>query len=254
MTSLRAGVFGLLSLIAFGCEGERVLGDLEGAGQGGDESGGTGGSSGTSTGGSPTGGTAQGGSTPTGGTAQGGSTPTGGTAQGGTAPNGGSGGGVPCFSPDSGVPPQFSNLVGCPCGDDDVPQCVANGTNPITLVGMVCDPDGRWILVADSPCNPGPEPWCMVENRVFRPGSEIPPNLTCKVCHACPMVDPVCLLIDCAPPPCEEGTAKGSRCRECGSPGGCAIMEHGCFEPCTDGERCEWGSCSNGACNAGPCI
>ncbi|HEX6275443.1 MAG TPA: hypothetical protein VFZ53_20525 [Polyangiaceae bacterium] len=286
--SLRACFLGVLSVVAFGCEGERVLGEVDPRATGGDESGGTGGSGDATNGGSASGGTAQGGSAPSGGSAQGGAAPSGGSAQagaapsggsaqggaapnggaaqggaapnggsaqGGTAPSGGNGGsGGICFSPDKGVPNEFANLVGCPCTEDDVDQCVAIGTTQISLLGMVCGSDGRWQIVEDGPCEPGPGSWCMIEGRVFKPGSEVPRELLCEVCHACPTLDDACLLIDCAPPECPAGTARGERCRQCGNPGGCDMMEHGCFEPCVDGERCEFGYCSNGLCRVGPCI
>jgi hypothetical protein len=272
MTSLRAGVFGVLALVAIGCEGERVLGDLEnGAGQGGDETGGTanGGASGTARGGTtasggtaqggaPTsGGTAQGGAPASGGTAQGGAPTNGGTAQGGTSPNGGSGGGVPCFSPDNGVSPQISNLVGCPCAEGDVDQCVATGTDPLSFIAMVCGEEGRWQLVEDGPCEPrGTDVWCLLENRLFMTkGDPVPPELLCDYCEGCGFEDPRCAAIICLPKMCPSDTTLGTRCRACGMrPGGCDIIEYGCFDPCPDGETCEFGQCSNGTCNVGPCI
>ena len=256
MKSPRMAAFGIFSMVAFACEQERPLGDLEGdTGTGGSDAG-------SETGGVLNGGAS--GSVGAGMTNGGGSRSTsGGSANGGSSEGGGSSGsgnggatGGDCFSPDH--MPERSldpNATGCACSSDEVDQCVVVPGGPgLHVLGIGCH-DGRWTTFEDGACAPGPNGACMIENRVFKDGGPVPGEFLCRFCLFCGGGNGACPVSTCAPPLCPAGTAQGSRCRACGFlPGGCDVMEHGCFAPCEDGDSCEWGRCSEGVCSVGPCI
>jgi hypothetical protein len=266
MTSLRLVTLGGLWLFAFGCERDQPLGDLEngaghaqgdggtaesGAAGGGADQGGAvnGGTSGRATGGNERGGAATG-AVANGGSEEGGSS-SGGTTRGG-ASSGGTGGDRNCFSPDANSELALElSASGCACNGDEPDQCIAIGEEAWPpLVGMGCR-DGHWTTVEDGPCEPTVAiPWgCMIENRVFKEGSLVPDEFLCRFCAWCGMSYEPCQTLVCMPPACTAGTVQSSRCRSCGmGPGGCDIVEHGCFSQCESDEECTFGGCSQDIC------
>jgi hypothetical protein len=253
MSASRYVVVGGLLLLGIGCQVDQSLGDIEEAGgEAGDASGGSdtmGGAAGSSGSGATSGGSTGGGASASGGTGPG----TGGRG-GATSGGGGTGGSSgACFSPDEnpelGLDP---SAIGCAC-DEEPGVCVALEDGPgFHLVAMLCS-GGRWNSVEDGPCEPNAGQRCLIGNRLYRQGESFRDPFSCNEC-ACGMNGSLsCTLIGCDIP-CPAGTVEGRRCRACGSPGGCDIWEIGCFDPCVDGELCEFGFCDDGVCSVGPCI
>jgi hypothetical protein len=54
--------------------------------------------------------------------------------------------------------------------------------------------------------------------------------------------------------PCPEGRAAQSFCPACGVVGGCQDAFMGCGQTCSDSAECDFGTCSDGICQAGMCF
>ena len=82
----------------------------------------------------------------------------------------------------------------------------------------------------------------------------MPDPFSCNTCTCGASGPDVCTERNC-PIPCPAGTEPTSRCIACGMlPGGCDIVESGCFPRCDDDDQCGVGTCIDGVCSVGPCI
>jgi hypothetical protein len=267
ITMLHHRAFSLLTLpavVLFACvEVDQPLGDAPSAGQGG--SAGTSAGAGGTTGGTEPGG-GSGGSAVTGGT--GGKASQAGRGGSGNGPGeagppsvGGSGGtaggggttSTDCYSPER-PDGALSGALGCACGAADEDQCirVLEGARQ-HLLAFTCL-DGTWASVEDGACD---FMWaCLIEDRVYEVDGEqgfASPFDECNSC-GCSTGGLSCTEIGCGERTCPEGTTLGQACLQCGSPGGCALMEYGCVQTCDDARDCPYGSCYDGLCSVGPCI
>jgi hypothetical protein len=253
MSASRYFVFVGLLLLGIGCQVDQSLGGIEeeggGAGEasgGSDTMGGAGGSSGSgvTSGGSTTGGASSGGAS----AGKGGNS---GTSSGGGGSGGGSGA---CFSPDQNSELGLdASAIGCAC-DDEPDVCVAlEDGSGFHMLAMVCN-GGRWNSVEDGPCEPTDGPRCLIGNRLYRQGEQFRDPFSCNTCSCGPNGPDLCTEIGDCEIPCLPNAVGGTRCRQCGSSGGCAIWETGCFELCPEGEPCSFGRCTDAICSIGPCI
>lgn len=144
---------------------------------------------------------------------------------------------APQHQPELAVEPA---AMGCPCTDEPE-ECVRTQYDGRPWdVSLYCV-DGKWTSAEDGVCATGAA--CLVDGTTYPSGARRVPT-PYSVCNECSCTDGElvdCTTRECADTACPENTFAARKCVTCGTAGGCAVYEIGCFpEP-----ECEDGTCDS---------